>query len=168
MLGHYITVGLRSLRRTPLTTGVNLVALALGLAAFVAAYGVVSYWDRSERHFANSDRTYVVTVLFEGRNQRAARAPTPTTNRLFADYLRVEMPELELVARAQGMGDEAAVAAGDVKSRMSVVGVESSFLEIFDLPFLAGDPKNALRDPNSVVLTRDAATRLFGTTEAVG
>jgi putative ABC transport system permease protein len=168
MLGHYLTVGMRSLRRAPITTAVNLLALALGLAAFVAAHGVVSYWDQSERHFANSDRTYVVTVLFEGRNQRAGRAPTPTTNRLFADYLRSDMPELEAVARAQGMGNETAVTAGDVKTRMFIVGAESSFLEIFDLPFIAGDPKNALRDPNSVVLTRDAATSLFGTTDAIG
>jgi putative ABC transport system permease protein len=169
MLRHYFRVGLRNLLRAPLTSAVNLLALALGLAAFITAYGVVDYWSMSERHFANADRTYVVTVVFEGRNQRSGgAAPAPITNRLFADYLRTEMPELEAVARAQGMGDEAAITAGDVKARMFMVAAESSLLEIFDFPFLAGDPANALRDPNSVVLTRDAATRLFGRTDVVG
>ena len=46
---------------------------------------------------------------------------------------------------------------------MYVVGADAAFLEIFDLPFIAGDAKNALRDPSSAVLTQDAAKRLFGT-----
>ena len=61
MLGHYFTIAFRSLRRAPLTASVNVIALALGLAAFITAYGVVSFWDRSERHFPNVDRTYVIT-----------------------------------------------------------------------------------------------------------
>jgi hypothetical protein len=55
MLGHYFTIALRSLRRAPLTAAVNVVALALGLASFVIAYGIVTFWDKSERHF-NADR----------------------------------------------------------------------------------------------------------------
>jgi putative ABC transport system permease protein len=51
---------------------------------------------------------------------------------------------------------------------MYVVGADAAFLEIFDLPFIAGDAKNALRDPSSAVLTQDAAKRLFGTDNVLG
>ena len=57
MFGHYLTVAVRSFRRGPLTASVNIFALALGLTAFVIAYGIVNYWERSERHFPNADRT---------------------------------------------------------------------------------------------------------------
>ena len=83
------------------------------------------------------------------------------TNRLYADYLRADFPELEAVARAQVMNQETGVTGGEVHTRMSVVGVESEFVEIFDLPFVAGD-STALSRPNSAVLThrdRRAALR---------
>ena len=80
MLGHYLTIALRSLRRAPFTAAINVVALALGLAAFVTAYGVVTYWDNSERHFANVDRTYVVTANLEARDGslKTGVRPRPT------------------------------------------------------------------------------------------
>ena len=59
------------------------------------------------------------------------------------------------------------VAAGDVYTEMFVVGVESEFLEIFDLPFVAGDSK-ALSQPNSAVLTEETAARLFGAANPIG
>ena len=96
MLGHYFTIALRSFRRAPLTTAVNILALALGLAAFVIAYGVVSFWDKSERNFTNVDRTYVVTSDLEAnktgghQDGRGSRS----TNRLYSDYLEGRVPGL--------------------------------------------------------------------------
>ena len=57
MLRHYLAIALRNLRRSPFTAAINVATLALGLVAFVAAYAVVAFWDGSERHFANADRT---------------------------------------------------------------------------------------------------------------
>jgi len=163
MLGHYLTVSLRSLRRAPITAAINVAALALGLAAFVTAYGIVTFWDKSERHFANVDRIYAVTSNLEARSGSIKTGVSPITNRLYADYLKTEFPDFEAVARTQTISDEAYVSAGDRNERMFVVGVDPEFLDIFDLPFVAGDAKNALREPNSAVLTQDAARRFFGT-----
>jgi putative ABC transport system permease protein len=167
MFRHYLTIAARSFRRGPLTASVNILALALGLTAFVIAYGIVNYWDRSERHFPNADRTHVVTAAFQGRDGQNRATPVPTTNRLYADYLRADFPELEAVARTQVMYQETGVLAGDVYAEMFVVGAESEFLEIFDLPFVAGN-SNALSQPNSAVLTEETAARLFGGADPLG
>jgi putative ABC transport system permease protein len=45
---------------------------------------------------------------------------------------------------------------------------DQEFLDAFDLRFIAGDPDNALRQPFSVVLTEDAAARLFGDEDPMG
>jgi putative ABC transport system permease protein len=166
MFRHYLAIAVRSFRRAPLAASVNIFALALGLTAFVIAYGVVTYWDRSEGYFPNAERTYVVTATFQGRDGGRA-TPLPMTNRLYADYLRADFPELEAVARAQLMYEETGVAAGDAYTEMSVVGAESEFLRIFDLPFVAGDSR-ALSQPRSAVLTEDAAKRLFGVANPIG
>ncbi|HEX5047856.1 MAG TPA: ABC transporter permease [Gammaproteobacteria bacterium] len=166
MFRHYLTVAARAFRRGPLTASVNVLTLALGISAFVIAYGVVSYWERSERYFANADRTYVMTATFQGRGGGRA-TPLPMTNRLYADYLRADFPELDAVARAQSMYDETGVAAGNVYAEMSVVGAEREFLKIFDLPFVVGD-SSSLSQPNSAVLTQEAAARLFGSADPLG
>jgi putative ABC transport system permease protein len=168
MFGHYFTIALRNVRRAPLTAAINVIALAVGLAAFITAYGVVGFWNQSERHFANAERTYVVTANLEAKNGPLKTGVTPTTNRLYADYLRAEFPDFEAVARTQAVAAEGGVSAGDVNERMYVIAADPSFLDIFDLPFLAGDAKKALQTPNSVVLTQDAAKRLFGTDQVVG
>src|SRR5262245_28638746 len=117
MFRHYLTVAVRSFRRAPLAASVNIFALALGLTAFVIAYGIVSYWERSERYFPSADRTYVVTATFQGRDGGRA-TPLPLTNRLYADYLRADFPELEAVARAQTMYQQTGVAAGNAYTEM--------------------------------------------------
>ncbi len=166
MFGHYLTVAVRSFRRGPIAALVNLFALALGLTAFVIAYGVVSYWDHSEQYFPNADRTYVVTAAFN-RAGESRPTPAPVTNRLFADYLRADFPEFEAVARTQPMYEATGVAAGDLYREMNVVGADSDFLKIFDLPFVKGD-STALSRPNSAVLTEEAASRLFGDANPIG
>jgi hypothetical protein len=65
MFRHYLAIAVRSFRRAPFAASVNIFALALGLTAFVIAYGVVTYWDRSEGYFPNAERTYVVTATFQ-------------------------------------------------------------------------------------------------------
>lgn len=168
MLKHYVTIALRSFGRSPFTSSVNIFALALGLAAFVTAYGVVNYWDGSERHFTNAGRTYVVTADLESSDGSIRTGNRPMSNRLFAEHMRADFPEFEAVARVQVVNAEAGISQGDVFTRMFLVAVERQFLDIFDLPFIAGDAAQALREPNTVVLTNDAAIRLFGADDPLG
>ncbi|MFC1555236.1 FtsX-like permease family protein, partial [candidate division KSB1 bacterium] len=46
--------------------------------------------------------------------------------------------------------------------------VDSTFFNIFSFEFLYGDPKTALSNPNSLVITESLAKRLFGNEEALG
>src|SRR5262249_12153026 len=82
-------------------------------------------------------------------------------------YLREELPELEHVTRATGVFD-VTVAAGESKALLDAAYVDPELLELFDLAFLAGDPRTALSAPGGIVLTADAAARLFGAEPALG
>ena len=44
----------------------------------------------------------------------------------------------------------------------------NSFLTTFSFPLLSGDPKTALKDPNTVVISQAIADKLFHGTDAVG
>src|SRR5690606_16457251 len=55
------------------------------------------------------------------------------------------------------------------KKIMSTAGafVDSSFLQLFDFPLLAGTAGQALRHPTGIVVTESLARRLFGTTDVL-
>jgi putative ABC transport system permease protein len=168
MIAHYLSIALRNLRRSPFTAFVNVFTLALGLVAFVAAYAVVAYWGNSDRHFANTDRTFVITAHLALRDGSINSGTFPQTTDFYERYLRLEFPEFERIVRARIWNRQASVTADGRGARVAAVAVDPEFLDIFDLPFLAGDPRTALQSPNGLLLTEAAALRLFGTTEALG
>ena len=168
MFGHYLNIALRNLHRAPGTALVNLFALSLGLVCFVAAYAVVDYWNHSERRFANADRTYVITAKLALRDGSISTGVMPQTNELYERYLRVDFPEFEAIARANLWSREASVSVDGKGSRVAALAVDPEFLDIFDLPLVAGDRTKALDDPNGILLTESAATRLFGTARPLG
>jgi putative ABC transport system permease protein len=161
MLGHYFTVALRNFRRTPVTTGINILALALGLTCFMIAYGVVGNWDYAERGFPKADRIYAITAQLSAQDGSIETGAMPNTNDFAAKYIKLDFPNIEAIARARG-GGEPSISVGDKKVRMPTIYVDPEFLDMFDLPFIRGDAKNALREPSSVVLTEEAATKLYG------
>src|SRR5882757_5944872 len=61
MLKHYIIQALRSFWRFKVTAGVNLLGLVLAVVCFVASYLYIDSLVRSDMHFANASRTYVIT-----------------------------------------------------------------------------------------------------------
>ena len=146
MLGHYLRIALRNLRRAPGTAFINVLALSLGLVCFISAYAIVDYWDHSERHFKNADRIYVITAKLALRDGSITTGVMPQTNELYERYLRIDFPEFAAIARANPWSREASVSVDGKGSRIAAMAVDPEFLDIFDLPFVAGDPAKALQD----------------------
>jgi putative ABC transport system permease protein len=169
MLGHYVVAALRNFQRRPFGTAVNVFALALGLACFVAAYATVVYWSDAERHFAAAERTYAITANLAARDGSVATGVVPRTSDVVARYLKADFPELEAVIRARtGNGNDVSFTTGEKKARLELTYVDPEFLDVFDLPLSAGDRATALAQPSSVLLTEAAAARLYGTSDPMG
>ena len=92
----------------------------------------------------------------------------PNTNELYERYLRVDFPELEAIARANVWNRQSSISADGRGARVVAVAVDPEFLDIFELPFVSGDPDTALASPDALLLTRAAALRLFGTEDVLG
>jgi putative ABC transport system permease protein len=52
-----------------------------------------------------------------------------------------------------------------VYDEKGIFSVDTTFFKIFDFPFLAGDPKTALKEPMNLILTRKMAVKYFGSVE---
>jgi putative ABC transport system permease protein len=168
VLKHYVRVALRNVRSAPFAFAMNVLTLALGLACFVTVYAFVTFWQSAEQHFANANRIAVVTTSFTLADNSFSFKNDPRVTEYAAKYLRADFPAVEKVARAVVMDEKSMVAAGDRALRSYAAAVDPEFLEIFDLPFIAGDARTALSAPGSVVVTKEQATKLFGDPNALG
>ncbi|HEX5046623.1 MAG TPA: ABC transporter permease [Gammaproteobacteria bacterium] len=169
MLRHFFSMSLASFRKAPFATLTNVTTLAIGLVSFVVAYGLVAFWARADEHLThNSDRTFAIASRSMLADGSLLHSLTPGANEFLAQYLRTDFPELEAVARARPLHDDAPIAAGERTALLNTVSVDPEFSTIFALPFVAGDASTALSHPGSVVLTQDAAARLFGSENPLG
>jgi putative ABC transport system permease protein len=166
MLAHYLVVALAKFAKTPLTTAANVLTLALGLACFVAAYGIATYWRSADDYHAYAAQTFVIGQSFTPAGEQA-RPLSPVGNWIAGRILDEDVPEIVETARALRQGS-VPVAADDAKLFLNAAIADPGFLRIFDLDFVAGDARRALDEPNSVVLTAEAARRLFGDAPALG
>ena len=164
MLGNYLLIAWRQLRKNKLYAAINILGLVVGLAIYLFSTLLVDYENSHDLFFENSDRTFTVGSLF-----------TPSANigvsesdgiyTAFAPLIETEVEGLEAVART--VGREFLLSVDDDHYYEDVVFADPPLLNIFDFDYLAGDPR-ALEDPTGLLLTRDMAVKLFGTTDVLG
>ncbi|MGD2133772.1 MAG: ABC transporter permease [Maricaulaceae bacterium] len=167
MFHHYLTAAFAKFAKSPFTTAANVLTLALGLACFIAAYGIATYWRSADTHHQNADSIYVVSKSLVLRGDDSSVLPSGQTSGVLARYLREDFPEIQPIARASD-GAELSVAAGESRLTLTVAAADPEFLQLFAFDFVSGDPAAALANPFGAVITEDAASRLFGDTPAVG
>jgi len=168
MLKHYLAVAVRNLLASPLASAMNVVTLALGIACFVIAYTFVLFWGTAERQFSKSDRIAVFTMSLALKGDQFSYEGDPRLPAVAAKYLKEDFPAIETIARAAGIGPNVMITSGERALRAPAAAADPEFLELFELPFVAGDARNALRSPRSVVLKKDFAAKLFGVAPALG
>lgn len=164
MVKHYLTTALRHFRRSPYVTGINVIGLSLGFACFLSALGAVNYLRSSDSQFENSKRIYALTrEAPDGAEIGASLFIQPPV----AKYVRADFPQLEAVARLHPQG-EMVISVDSTKIFAKISLADPDLLHIFKLPFIHGDNREALRTPLGIVITANAAVKLFGTRDVLG
>ena len=164
MIKNYFKTAWRNLVRNKSYATINVVGLAIGIAACLLIFLIVRFETSFDNFHTKKNQIYrVITVNHgpEGINL-AGSVPMPT-----AEGLRIDYPQIKNVATIFQDGDSH-FTVGDVSSRNAKIFkeddayiTEPQFFDIFDFKWLIGD-KNALTEPNSIVLTRDEANKFFG------
>ncbi|MEM6326851.1 MAG: ABC transporter permease [Bacteroidota bacterium] len=165
MFRHTLTLSLRVLRRDRFFTGLNIAGLAVGLACCTLILLHVRDEASYDRFFDNADR---IVRIVEDYATEAGTSHLATTPVPLAPVLAEGSPDLEQVARF--FPAEVLVSAGPDRRFMEprFAYADSTFFEVFAMPFRAGEPASALDRPMSVVLTRTTAERYFGNADPLG
>lgn len=164
MLRNYFKTAIRVFIRQKLFSLINTVGLAIGLASALLIALFVRYELTFDRQYSKADRLYRVAAnlhLESGPSVRAVTSPP------MAGIIREECPEVEKAVRI-GRSYRPLSYGDKVFPDLHLVTADSTFFELFDFPFVAGDPATALSQPNAVVLTSATARKYFGSQDALG
>ncbi|MGQ0558592.1 MAG: ABC transporter permease [Sphingosinicella sp.] len=165
MWRNYLTVGLRALAKHRTYAFINIVGLAIGMAACLMILIFVQYERNYDRWVPGWENVYQFQSWWRnretGEDVRLRMTPYAAGKRLAADFPQVEREVY--AARAEPV----MVGNGETVTLEDFLFVDNNLLRVIELPMLAGDA-SALDQVNTAVITRAEAVRRFGTANVMG
>ena len=165
MLRHYFKIGWRSLWRHRTFSTINVLGLALGLAACLLMVLYVQHELNFDRFHIDRDRMVRIWLRFDTPERQLNAEVTPN---IIAPLIERSYPQ-EVRSSVRLASGGPVVKKGKATFRETgFIYADSTFFEFFSFPLLEGDPRTALLNKRSLVLTESAAERYFGSENPVG
>jgi putative ABC transport system permease protein len=164
MLAYYFTIALRSFRRHRIFSLINLLGLALGMAAALLIFLYVRFERSYDGFHSKKDRIY--RVVTDDQTPTELRKESHTAAGI-GPIIKSDLPGVEDYVRIWPVTRGISVGTTKLQEEHSVYA-DASFLTMFDFPLLKGDPKTALIHPNTAVLSETAARKYFGAVDPMG
>jgi len=165
MWRNYLTVGFRALMKSKTYAFINILGLAIGMAACLLILLYVRYEFSYDRWIPDADRIYQVQSWYKS-SETGQEAQLQMTPYRAGKSLRDDFPQIEREVYVSD-NDPVFFRNGQASSTEDYLWVDGDFLEIMPLPLVRGD-RNALSQVNSAVLTQSEARRRYGTDDVVG
>jgi len=165
MLFLNLKIALRNIWKSKITSFINIIGLAIGLAACLLLLIYVSYEWTFDKQAKHSENVYIAMthitddfgkdiMTFDG---------TPT---VLASTLAAGLPEVKHIARIS-YDQTLLIANGENSFKKTAKFADAAILNIYNYHFIEGDKKTALTKPASVILTESMAKTIFGTTNVL-
>ena len=165
MLKSYLKIALRNLMRYKGYTLINIFGLSIGLSCSILIMLFIRDELSYDRFHEKAENIYRIVSEF---SENGKLNYTPSTPAPLAGVLRNEYSEVLQVTRiGSGRGDM--ITYGDIQTRGNrFMLADPSIFDVFTIPFVEGNPKNALNDINSVIISKSLAEKYFGNKDPIG
>ncbi|MGB5499108.1 MAG: ABC transporter permease, partial [Maribacter sp.] len=167
MFKNHLKIALRSLKRQPFFTSLNVFGLAIGMAGGLLISLYIYDEFSFDKMYADADRIYRIDtdIKFGGAEMRASEAAAP-----MADAMQNDFPQVETTFRFRNRGSLLLRKSNSETNtkELNVTFADANFLDFFGIDLLVGDSETALKEPNTLVMTKTAAEKHFGIQNALG
>jgi putative ABC transport system permease protein len=165
MFKYHFKIICRNLLKNKLHLVINIAGFAIGISSFILILLYVNSELTFDKFHSNYNRIYKVAF---GDNFYSM-AP-------FASVLKDKIPEIEKIVRVDdfmGGGKSTLIKAkiGNETKTIEVKDIiyaDSTFFDVFSFRVIQGNAKTSLTLPNSIVLTKSTASKIFGKDNPIG
>jgi len=164
MLRNFFITAFRSLLKSRVYSITNIAGLSLGLACAMLIILYIKDEVSYDRFHTNAKQIY--RIFSEAAGPQGEVRRMGITGDVQGPLFTSKIPEIKSFVRISG--GQADIKNGTEIGTTKFLSVDSNFLTMFTFPLLNGNPKTALLQPNSVVLSEEAAKKYFGSTAALG
>jgi putative ABC transport system permease protein len=165
MLKSILTTAIRNLFRNRSFSIINLAGLSVSMSLGLLIIMVISEQFTYDNFHSDADRIYRVNTMAlrtGGGTEPYASTPLPIGRVIKDEYTFAE----EVVTMNRRLRGD--LVHGNVNVPINGLFADPSFLTVFNFPLEKGNSSTVLNDPNSLVLTKEAAEKIFGSNEPIG
>ncbi len=167
MFKNYLTIAYRNLLKNKVFSLINILGLAIGMAACLLILQYVSF-ELSYDDFRKPNIYRLVEYSYQDGEMMSSRAQTTPA---IAPAMKRDLPEVVSAARVVHTKPLMSDPVMQIDDRSfhedKIYFADSSFLELFSYHMLQGDSEKALTQPNSVVISATMAHKYFPNQEAL-
>ena len=175
MIKNYLKIAYRNILKNKAHSIVNITGLAIGMAACFFIFQYIYFESSYDRFHKNITRIYRVPISYTGSFSHlpvtASNHPAvgPAMKADFPevlDFARVVHTSIFMQATTMSYDDQ----KGSIKTfnEERIYAADSSFLTMFSFAFKSGDPREALSQRNSMVISEGVAKKYFGEENPIG
>lgn len=161
MYKNYFLTAIRNIYRNKVYTIINIIGLATGLSVALLLFIYAQYEYSYDNFHHNSKQIY--RVIKDSKSDQEAR-----TGLALAQLLKNEFPEIVKTVRVAYLPEIKLEHQNEWYTEKRMVFSEPEIFDVFSFALAEGDPKTALLEPNSIVITKEIAKKYFGNENPMG
>ena len=152
MIKNYFKIAWRNLWKNKGFSAINIFGLAVGIACCLLITLYVTDELSFDQYHEKAARIYRLNfnLKFGGAEQFLAQTPD-----LLGPDLKKDYPQVENQTRFFNEGPFLIKKSGTLNNirEEKILYADSTVFDVFTMPFIAGNPKTALTEPNTIVIT---------------
>jgi len=144
---------------------INITGLAIGMACCLLILMFVNDELNYDNYNENADRIYRIagSYRYGGKDFQYGTVSAPMAKVLMDEY-----PEVEEVVRFRSIGSYIIKFADKSFTERRIIFSDNTIFNVFTIPLRQGDPKTALKEPYTLVLSKKTAEKYFGKNNPLG
>lgn len=164
MIRNYFKMAWRNLMKHPFISFINLFGLAVGLTCCLLITIYILHETSYDKYNQKANRIYRVTRSFNNPDG-AVTLRLSTIAPAFGPLLQNYFPDIQQITRFLPNGKTPVKYEEKLFNEDKLFFADEHAFDVFDINVVEGNPKKALLDPFSVMLSEKIAKKYFGSTD---
>jgi putative ABC transport system permease protein len=161
MIRNYFKIALRNLLKYRFISFINLFGLTVGLTCCLLITTYIINELSFDKYNEHAENVYRVTRSFNNQ-EGVVSIKLSTVSAPFGYYFPSDFPEIKKLTRLYDNGIAPFRYKEKLLSEDHMFFADQNLFDVFSVKMLKGDPKSALADPYSVMMTEETAKKYFG------